>query len=93
MLWVREGEPGDTHRDTPGERRATRVEVLSSMTETDSKAKESAAKWYVLRVQSNKEDAVRENLEKRIAAAGLVDQIVSVHAHRHSLQVPPPAAG
>ena len=48
------------------------------MTETDSKAEESTAKWYVLRVQSNKEDAVRENLEKRIAAAGLSDQIVSV---------------
>ena len=48
------------------------------MTETDSKAKDSAAKWYVLRVQSNKEDTVRESLEKRIAAAGLSDQIVSV---------------
>ncbi|HUW55251.1 MAG TPA: transcription termination/antitermination protein NusG [Planctomycetota bacterium] len=43
------------------------------MTETDKQAH-----WYVLRVQSNKEDAVRESLEKRIKTAGLEDQIVSV---------------
>ena len=34
--------------------------------------------WYVLRVQSNKEDAVLENLEKRIKAAGLEQQIARV---------------
>lgn len=34
--------------------------------------------WYVLRVQSNKEDSVRESLEKRIKAGGLEDQVVQV---------------
>ena len=34
--------------------------------------------WYVLRVQSNKEDTVRESLEKRIKTAGLEGQITQV---------------
>jgi len=34
--------------------------------------------WYVLRVQSNKEDSVRENLEKRVKAAGLDREIARV---------------
>ncbi len=34
--------------------------------------------WYVLRVQSNKEDSVKESLEKRVQAAGLSDQITRV---------------
>ena len=34
--------------------------------------------WYVLRVQSNKEDSVKESLEKRIQAAGLGDRITQV---------------
>ncbi len=35
-------------------------------------------RWYVLRVQSNKEDSVKEGLERRIQAAGLGDQITRV---------------
>jgi transcription termination/antitermination protein NusG len=34
--------------------------------------------WYVLRVQSNKEDSVKESLERRVQAAGLSDQITRV---------------
>ena len=34
--------------------------------------------WYVLRVQSNKEDSVKEGLERRVQAAGLSDQILRV---------------
>ncbi len=34
--------------------------------------------WYVLRVQSNKEDSVKESLERRVQAAGLGDQITRV---------------
>ena len=37
-----------------------------------------AARWYVLRVQSNKEEHVRETLERRIKTLGLEDQIVRV---------------
>ena len=32
-------------------------------------------RWFVLRVQSNKEDRVRSNLQKRVKAAGLDDTI------------------
>ena len=39
---------------------------------------ETENRWYVLRVQSNKEDTVKESLEKRIKAAGLDTQIVRV---------------
>ena len=39
---------------------------------------DTQSQWYVLRVQSNKEDAVKESLEKRISAAGLGDQIREV---------------
>ena len=38
--------------------------------ETSSVAKE----WFVVRVQSGREDKVKETLEKRIAAQGLVEQ-------------------
>ena len=34
--------------------------------------------WYVLRVQSNKEDSVKESLERRVQAAGLQEQICRV---------------
>jgi transcriptional antiterminator NusG len=34
--------------------------------------------WYVLRVQSNREDQVRENLEKRVKMAGLEDRIAQI---------------
>ena len=32
-------------------------------------------RWFVLRVQSNKEDRVKNNLERRVKAAGLSEQI------------------
>lgn len=32
-------------------------------------------KWFVLRVQSGKEDTIRRNLEKRVKAAGLEEEI------------------
>ena len=34
--------------------------------------------WYVLRVQSNREDQVRESLEKRVKMAGLDDRIAQI---------------
>ncbi|MFP4055961.1 MAG: transcription termination/antitermination protein NusG [Candidatus Brocadiia bacterium] len=37
-----------------------------------------AKKWYVLRVQTAREDQVRESLEKRVRAAGLDDAISNV---------------
>ena len=32
-------------------------------------------RWFVLRVQSNKEDRVKNNLDRRVKAAGLSEQI------------------
>ena len=32
-------------------------------------------KWFVLRVQSGKEDTIKRNLEKRVKAAGLGEQV------------------
>jgi transcription termination/antitermination protein NusG len=40
--------------------------------------KKGDTRWYVLRVQSNKEDSVKESLERRVQAAGLADQITRV---------------
>ena len=37
-----------------------------------------AKHWYVLRVQSNREDSVRESLEKRVKMAGLDERISQV---------------
>jgi len=34
--------------------------------------------WYVIRVQTNREDQVREGLEKRVHAAGLEDMVPNV---------------
>ena len=35
-------------------------------------------KWYVVRVQSNKEETVKENIEKRVKMAGMEDRITRV---------------
>ena len=37
-----------------------------------------SARWFVLRVQSGKEEKVRSNLEKRVKAAGLDDVILQI---------------
>jgi transcriptional antiterminator NusG len=39
---------------------------------------DDARHWYVLRVQSNKEDTVKESLERRVKAAGLDGKITRV---------------
>src|SRR5262249_33287941 len=55
-----------TEFDNEGSRDLTPGQGLNGM----------AKKWYVVRVQSGREDTVRENLEKRVKSAGL-DQIIS----------------
>jgi transcriptional antiterminator NusG len=37
-----------------------------------------AMQWYVLRVQSNREDSVREGLEKRVKMAGLESRVAQI---------------
>ena len=46
--------------------------------ETPEEPENPDLKWYVLRVQSNKEESVQENLEKRIKVHDLQDRIVRV---------------
>ena len=42
------------------------VEEISASVESDP-----VLEWYILKVQSNREDSVKRNLEKRIRMAGL----------------------
>lgn len=44
----------------------------------ENKPRDFNKKWYILRVQSGKEDRVRVNLEKRISAMHMEDQISRV---------------
>ena len=37
-----------------------------------------AKKWYVLRVQTSREEQVRESLEKRVSAAGMEHMVSNV---------------
>ena len=37
-----------------------------------------AMQWYVLRVQSNREDSVKESLEKRVKMAGLEGKVAQI---------------
>ena len=37
-----------------------------------------AKEWYVLRVQSGREEVVRDNLEKRVKGAGLDDRVFRI---------------
>ena len=37
-----------------------------------------AKQWYVLRVQSGRENKVRDSLERRIKAAGLDEQVMTI---------------
>ena len=50
----------------------------SNPEKTSTPEKPPEKHWYVLRVQSNKEDAVKESLERRVQAAGLAEQITRV---------------
>jgi len=82
-----EGEAAETEAEAPeaegeaDETEAEAPEAEGEADETEAPKEETSIPgmyWYVLRVQSNKEDSVQENLEKRIKAAGLQKQIARV---------------
>ena len=57
--------------------RVAKVEEAEKV-ETVKKSEGPGTRWYVLRVQSNKEDTVRESLERRVKMAGLEELISRV---------------
>jgi transcription termination/antitermination protein NusG len=66
---------GDSHEPPAAERPAPNdddddadVEPLEEIVASDEPPKKN---WYILKVQSNREDSIREGLQRRVAVAGL----------------------
>lgn len=66
-------EPSAQGADTPPEAAETRTGGDGDESPQDGDDADGGKRWYVLKVQSGREDRIRESLERRVAIEGLQD--------------------